>query len=481
MQTSAVMASHASTSEWQSFEMRMRRRRAERLLLRADVATEAGCFDDARECLAEIRALAPSTPGLEDAERKLRDYIASPPPERSSDVAIPAPVVVEAAMAAPAVIDSVIGNRVISEPVISDSVIADRVVADRVIGDSVIADSVLADPVIEDSVVADSVVADRVIADPVASSGRRNAVRIIVTAAASIAIVAAVSAWFMRPSPVAPAPDVQSSAIASQPATSEPTTRVEAASPPSATDASPASTIAGPPAATPQTVERAALESTASPTGSAGRSDAGRDEPAREGTAGPAGGRPEPARSAPTRPEAPRPEVPRITASAANDLPGVTTGAPAVPPTTPEPRETPAASALAPVSMPDPIIPATATKAAIAAPADVSQDALVRNVLNRYASAYSALDAGAAQRVWPGVNRAALSKAFDALASQRVSLGECRIQVSAATAHAQCAGSATWSPKVGNGASRTESRTWTFDLARAGSGWQIVGARVQNR
>jgi hypothetical protein len=105
----------------------------------------------------------------------------------------------------------------------------------------------------------------------------------------------------------------------------------------------------------------------------------------------------------------------------------------------------------------------------------------VRTVLTRYASAYSALDADAAQRVWPGVNRAALARAFESLASQRVSLGECRIHVAAASAQAQCAGSATWSPKVGSSASRTEARNWTFELARAGAAWQIVSARVQNR
>jgi hypothetical protein len=111
----------------------------------------------------------------------------------------------------------------------------------------------------------------------------------------------------------------------------------------------------------------------------------------------------------------------------------------------------------------------------------VSQDALVRSALDRYAAAYTSLDADAAQRVWPGVNRAALSRAFDGLASQRVSLGSCSIDVSGASAHARCAGSTTWQPKVGSGGTKTDRHTWTFDLARAGSAWQIVNARVQNR
>jgi hypothetical protein len=151
------------------------------------------------------------------------------------------------------------------------------------------------------------------------------------------------------------------------------------------------------------------------------------------------------------------------------------------PPAAPEPRETPGTPPILPVPLPDPPLPATASNAGVAIPVDASQEAIVRRVLNRYASAYSELDADAAQRVWPGVNRAALSRAFDALASQRVSLGDCKVQVAAATAQARCAGSATWSPKVGNGAARTEQRNWTFELARAGNGWQIVSARVQNR
>ena len=105
----------------------------------------------------------------------------------------------------------------------------------------------------------------------------------------------------------------------------------------------------------------------------------------------------------------------------------------------------------------------------------------MRAVLNRYAAAYSALDADAAQRVWPGVNRAALARAFDSLASQQISLVDCRIGVSGALATATCSGVATWSPKIGGGGPQSEARSWSFELARAGSGWQIVSARVQNK
>jgi hypothetical protein len=110
-----------------------------------------------------------------------------------------------------------------------------------------------------------------------------------------------------------------------------------------------------------------------------------------------------------------------------------------------------------------------------------SSDAAVRRTLDRYADAYSALDAAAAARVWPSVNRGALTRAFDGLASQQISLGTCRVDVRGGAAHADCAGSATWAPKVGASSARTESRRWTFELARRGADWQIVDARVQNR
>jgi len=111
----------------------------------------------------------------------------------------------------------------------------------------------------------------------------------------------------------------------------------------------------------------------------------------------------------------------------------------------------------------------------------VAPDVAIRGTLSRYAAAYTARDAFAAARVWPGVDRAALQRAFDALASQDVSLGTCRIDISGATAHAVCAGTTTWSARGGRDAERTESRRWTFDLQRAGGDWRIVSVRGRNR
>jgi hypothetical protein len=102
----------------------------------------------------------------------------------------------------------------------------------------------------------------------------------------------------------------------------------------------------------------------------------------------------------------------------------------------------------------------------------------VRSVLARFEAAYSALNASAAQQIWPTVDARSLARAFDGLESQRVSLGTCSVSVNSATARAECSGSTTWTPKVGGG-SRTERRHWRFELARTGSAWRIVGAEAR--
>jgi len=60
----SIGKSHTSTTEWQSFEVRMRRRRAERCLARADLALKAGCIDDAQAATDEARALEPAMEGI---------------------------------------------------------------------------------------------------------------------------------------------------------------------------------------------------------------------------------------------------------------------------------------------------------------------------------------------------------------------------------------------------------------------------------
>jgi len=106
--------------------------------------------------------------------------------------------------------------------------------------------------------------------------------------------------------------------------------------------------------------------------------------------------------------------------------------------------------------------------------------AAVRDVLERYADAYTGLDANAAADVWPRVDRAALTRTFKALAWQRLVLDACHLDVSAVAAQATCTGSTSWALTTGNTTPHTERRHWTFDFARAGSDWQIVDVR-ENR
>lgn len=58
--------SHTGTQQWQSFEIRMRYRRAERCVLKAEAALDAGMEEEARASLAEARALNPEAPGFDE-------------------------------------------------------------------------------------------------------------------------------------------------------------------------------------------------------------------------------------------------------------------------------------------------------------------------------------------------------------------------------------------------------------------------------
>src|SRR5689334_13019346 len=64
--------SHVTTSEWQSFEVRMRYRRAERCVIRAEEALAAGFEDEARHAHDEARELAPEiVPTFADLQERI--------------------------------------------------------------------------------------------------------------------------------------------------------------------------------------------------------------------------------------------------------------------------------------------------------------------------------------------------------------------------------------------------------------------------
>jgi hypothetical protein len=102
----------------------------------------------------------------------------------------------------------------------------------------------------------------------------------------------------------------------------------------------------------------------------------------------------------------------------------------------------------------------------------------IRTALNRYEAAYNRLDVEAVHSVWPSLDQRALARAFDSLTAQRVSLQNCNVDVSGSTAQANCSGSAAWTPKIGGG-ERTATRKWTFNLNESDGAWRIVHVQAR--
>jgi hypothetical protein len=89
---SPAAAEHVATPQWQSFEHRMRQRRADRCIQHASAAVELGHFDEAREALAEAHGLDPLHPGLQELSLRIDILTAPPPPPPSPQVGSGAPL-----------------------------------------------------------------------------------------------------------------------------------------------------------------------------------------------------------------------------------------------------------------------------------------------------------------------------------------------------------------------------------------------------
>ena len=359
------MAPHTSTGEWKSFEIRMRRRRAERLVVRAEAAADAGCFDDARNSLHEARRLAPDLPQLISAEQSIQALQSAAQLKgrpRRRDVSLYTAIAV-----------LLIGGT------------AGAVwMAHRTAAEPAPATQSVAPPAIEAPLAAPTAGPRPVIVD-------RQPVTVTETPL----------------TPTRPAPtDIEAEQLL-QPVQEQPISERPISEPPHA------------PAAVPAVV--------------------------------------------PHQDERDETSVAAMTTIPAGDI--------ATPP---------GSASISPVvSVPVDATPSATTAAVNNTPS--ADNVLVQRTLDRYATAYSRLDAYAAQQVWPSVNREALARAFGDLSLQHVSLGNCQIDVHGQAAHAACAGTATWAPKVGGREPKTEARNWRFELAKAGTAWQIVSARVQNK
>src|SRR5215204_7163292 len=75
-----ITAGHVATPQWQSFELRMRHRRADRCVLRAAAAIDAGQLNEASEALAEAQGLNPDASGLEGLLARVAALRPSQPP-----------------------------------------------------------------------------------------------------------------------------------------------------------------------------------------------------------------------------------------------------------------------------------------------------------------------------------------------------------------------------------------------------------------
>jgi hypothetical protein len=421
----------------------MRRRRIDRCVLRAAVAIEAGVLDDALVAIEEVERLDPAEPAIEPLRARLAAAETSP-------------------MAAP------------FEPRPFEMRPADAVVLDR--------------PLIESAVLG-----ERAFPAPSAGTTRRS---LPAAAAAVLIAISAVGGWvvFSRntppqlasvrndtaaasepPSPNTPpvtaaeSPAVRVSETAiTAPETPDPASEIPDSQPPTAAPAVPEATVSADRLAD-QSSRRAspltpeAMRTSTRPT---------TDSPA---TGGMAPSAPQPAPSA-------GPSLDRRTLTATVDP------SPPLPEPLP-PATVPAVAVTEGVALPEntvpPAVPASNTTAPVSSPAAASAPSSqpsdengVRAALNRYESAYTALDAAAASAVWPGVDRRALASAFQALSSQRVSLGRCDVRVTGVTAQAECRGTARWEPKVGAGP-QSSPRQWRFDLRNTGSSWIITRATVR--
>jgi hypothetical protein len=137
-----------------------------------------------------------------------------------------------------------------------------------------------------------------------------------------------------------------------------------------------------------------------------------------------------------------------------------------------------AAPAPAPAApAPAPAVPAPAAST-VPPPRSADDELQIKQVLQRYRSAYEGLDARSAHAVWPAVNEAALARAFEGLASQRLTFEACEVKLEGEAAAATCHGSARYVPKVGSREPRVEPRTWDFTLRKNGADWKIQSARA---
>ena len=443
--------------------MRMRRRRVERLLARASEACEAGREDAAREALEEIAVLSPLEPRLAELRARLDAVpVAAPAPPPAEDLAVDQKPAIEP-----------VRRAEITLPVVTPAVA------------ELATPSILLDlPLVVEEPAPYATATNEPLA--VEKEHRRSGLAAAFAAAALLACGAI--GWFAGP-PLMRLVSRETVTRIEQTAIPVNATASTHAAIPTVNEPKPGEPLApvqvavDEVAAADTTLEAAAEEP--KPTGESAQPAAVESvlsEPAVKTTP------PAPARSeTPAIPEPPPPAPVSVVPSQA----GVPVERPSPVPERPEPVPTLAehssataattrsASPTPPVNA-EPLVPApTVTSAAReTTPAVPRDEEKIRAVLDQYAAAYSRLDASAASAIFPGIDQRALARAFDGLASQNVSLGTCDVRAVSESAIVDCAGSSTWTPKIGGG-TRTESRRWQFRMRNESGDWRIVAAKVR--
>jgi hypothetical protein len=421
---------HLATPQWQSFEIRMRARKADRCLERAAAALSDGSIVEARAALDEARQLAPQLPRLEELSRRL-DALTQPAPQALAaqgtqghsyawtSAAVFAGLVVfsaagwqawghrdQIALLVPTAHPDMDASSGLASPTPANVPATTDV-------NRPAASASNPPPSSSDTIVQTTLVrADHVIEEPATAPQSPPSNEPAAVATAGLA------------QPSEPKVDAAKTVLA--PNTSQPAARPQRELAPSQTPPAPAvesrpavslATLSGPPPAT---------------------------------------------NLIPPIVAPPEPSRPANATTTGNGTIAATDSAAA----SPEP------AALRPSS--------AATAPSVSAPSSPVRDdrVAVRAALSRYESAYNRLDVDAVRTVWPSLDQRALARAFDNLSAQRVALQNCNVDVDGTIARASCSGNASWTPKVGGG-ERSAARNWTFDLRESNGAWRITQVRAR--
>src|SRR5918993_786836 len=90
-----IPTGHTSTDQWQSFEMRMRQRRIDRLVARADAALGAGSIEEGRAAIDELEQLSPQATELDRLRPQLAQALESRTSQQAAATMPPGPLSVE--------------------------------------------------------------------------------------------------------------------------------------------------------------------------------------------------------------------------------------------------------------------------------------------------------------------------------------------------------------------------------------------------